>query len=60
MRRKNERYTDDAGRIVKDIKSYFVSESSVHRLLNARNLITSPAYITIKATNELKEKTCLQ
>ena len=40
-----------------DTKSYFVSESSVYRLLNARNLITSPAYITIKAANEFKDKT---
>ena len=40
-----------------DTKSYFVSESSVYRLLKACNLITSPAYITIKAANEFKDKT---
>jgi len=40
-----------------DTKSYFISESSVYRLLNARNLITSPAYITIKAANEFTDKT---
>ena len=36
---------------------YFVSESSVYRLLKARNLITSPAYIVMKAADEFKDKT---
>jgi putative transposase len=36
---------------------YFVSESSVYRLLKAHNLITSPAYLVIKAANEFKDKT---
>ena len=40
-----------------DTKSYFVSEASVHRLLKAYDLITSPAFITIKAANEFKDKT---
>ena len=40
-----------------DEKRYFVSEDSVYRLLKARDLITSPAYIVIKAANELKDKT---
>lgn len=40
-----------------DTKQYFVSEVSVYRLLKACNLITSPAYITIKAANEFKDKT---
>ena len=30
-------------------KSYFVSEASVYRLLKARDLIASPAFIVIKA-----------
>jgi len=40
-----------------DTKSYFVSEASVYRLLKAHDLITSPAFIVIKAANEFRDKT---
>ena len=40
-----------------DTKKYFVSEASVYRLLKAHDLITSPAFIVIKAANEFKDKT---
>ena len=40
-----------------DQKGYFVSEASVYRLLKAHDLITSPAYIVIKAADEFKDKT---
>ena len=40
-----------------DRESYFVSEASVYRLLRAHDLITSPAFIVIKAANEFKDKT---
>src|SRR3984957_18356341 len=40
-----------------DKKKYFVSEASVYRLLKAHDLITSPAYVVIKAANEFKDKT---
>jgi len=40
-----------------DTESYFVSEASVYRLLKAHDLITSPAYIVIKANDEFKDKT---
>ena len=40
-----------------DTKRYFVSEASVYRLLRALDLITSPAFIVIKAANEFKDKT---
>ena len=40
-----------------DTNEYFVSESSVYRLLKAMDLITSPAFIVIKAVNEFKDKT---
>ena len=40
-----------------DTKSYFVSEASVYRLLKARDLITSSAYIVIKAADAFKDKT---
>ena len=43
------RFTDEA--------KYFVSEASVYRLLKAHDLITSPAYIVIKAAEEFKDKT---
>ncbi len=40
-----------------DTQSYFVSEASVYRLLKAHDLIASPAYIVIKASDEFKDKT---
>jgi transposase InsO family protein len=40
-----------------DESKYFVSESSVYRLLKAHDLITSPAYIVIKAADEFRDKT---
>jgi transposase InsO family protein len=40
-----------------DTKGYFVSEASVYRLLKAHDLVTSPAFIVIKAANEFKDKT---
>lgn len=38
-------------------KRYFVSESSVYRVLKTYDLITSPAFIVIKAADEFKDKT---
>jgi putative transposase len=43
------RFTDTTG--------YFVSEASVYRLLKAHDLITSPAFIVMKAANEFTDKT---
>ena len=40
-----------------DQEGYFVSEASVYRVLKAHDLITSPAFIVIKAANEFKDKT---
>lgn len=40
-----------------DEQRYFVSEASVYRLLKAHDLITSPAYIVIKAADEFRDKT---
>jgi putative transposase len=40
-----------------DTRGYFVSESSVYRLLKAQDLITSPAFIVIKAADEFHDKT---
>jgi putative transposase len=40
-----------------DEKRYFVSESSVYRLLKAHDLITSPAFIVMKAADAFKDKT---
>jgi len=40
-----------------DTEKYFVSEASVYRLLKSHDLITSPAFVVIKAANEFKHKT---
>src|SRR3954463_8653723 len=40
-----------------DVKKYFVSEASGYRLLKAHDLITSPAFIVVKAADEFKDKT---
>jgi putative transposase len=40
-----------------DTKGSFVSEATVYRLLRAHDLITSPAFIVIKAANEFHDKT---
>lgn len=39
-----------------DTQAYFVSEASVYRLLKAHDLITSPAFVVIKAASEFKDK----
>ena len=39
-----------------DQERYFVSESTVYRVLKAHDLITSPAFIVLKAANEFKDK----
>ena len=43
------RYTDD--------KRYFVSESSVYRILKAADLITSPAYVLMSASDAFQHPT---
>jgi transposase-like protein len=40
-----------------DERRYFVSEATVYRLLKAQDLITSPAYIVVKAADEFHDKT---
>jgi len=40
-----------------DTKTQFISEASVYRLLKAADLITSPAYIVMKAADEFRDKT---
>ena len=40
-----------------DTENYFVSEASVYRLLKSLDLITSPAFIVIKAAEEFRDKT---
>ena len=40
-----------------DTKRYFVSETSVYRILKAHDLITSPAFVVIKATDAFRDKT---
>ena len=40
-----------------DNRAYLVSEASVYRLLKAQDLITSPAFVVIKAADEFTDKT---
>lgn len=40
-----------------DSKEYFISESSVYRILKSRGLITSPTHMVIRAAEEFKNKT---
>jgi hypothetical protein len=40
-----------------DTEHYFISEASVYRLLKAHDLVTSPAFIVIKAADEFHDKT---
>lgn len=40
-----------------DQHQYFVSEASVYRLLKSHDLITSPAFIVMKAADEFRVKT---
>jgi len=40
-----------------DEKAYFVSEATVYRLLKSHDLITSPAWIVVKAADEFQHKT---
>jgi transposase InsO family protein len=40
-----------------DTRKYFVSEASLYRLLKSYDLITSPAYVVVKAADEFRDKT---
>jgi len=40
-----------------ETKKYYISESSVYRILKRRGLITSPAYLLMQASSEFKDKT---
>ncbi|MBC9248296.1 helix-turn-helix domain-containing protein [Paracoccus sp. 11-3] len=40
-----------------DEKRYFVSKSSVYRILSAEDLITAPAHVVIRAADEFRDKT---
>jgi len=40
-----------------DRQKYYISESSVYRILKSQGLITSPAYIVMQASGEFKDKT---
>ena len=40
-----------------DTKGYFVSEASDYRLLKSHDLVTSPAFVVIKAADEFRDKT---
>jgi transposase-like protein len=42
---------------ITDTQGYFISESSVYRILKSYDLITSPAYIILKAADSFHTKT---
>ena len=42
---------------ITDEQGWFISESSVYRILKERGLITSPAWILLAASDEFKDKT---
>ena len=42
---------------ITDTRGFFISESSVYRVLKKANLVTSPAYIVMSASSEFKDKT---
>lgn len=42
---------------ITDKHGWFISESSVYRILKKQNLITSPAYFLMEAADEFKDKT---
>jgi len=42
---------------ITDHQGWFISESSVYRILKSRGLITSPTHIVLKAADEFKDKT---
>jgi len=42
---------------ITDTKGFFISESSVYRILKKRGLITSPAHFLMRADDEFKDKT---
>ena len=42
---------------ITDTRSYYISESSVYRILKARDLITSPAYVVLSAADKFSQPT---
>ena len=42
---------------ITDTEKYFISESSVYRILKERGLITAPAHILLSASDSFKDKT---
>jgi len=42
---------------ITDHEGWFISESSVYRILKSRGLITSPTHMVLKVADEFKDKT---
>ncbi len=55
--RRSSRLIVDGDRPITDTEKHFVSEASVYRILRAHGLITSPAFVVIKAADEFTDKT---
>ena len=54
---KTDRSPRELAWYITDIYGYYISESSVYRILKAYDLITSPAYIVISAADHFKQPT---
>jgi len=54
---KPEKSARELACFITDNEGYFISESSVYRILRAYDLVTSPAYIVMSAADEFKHKT---
>jgi len=52
-----DRSPRELAHIMIDHQKYFISESSVYRILKAQGLITSPAYMVMQAADEFTYKT---
>jgi len=48
---------EELAHYITDHEGWFISESSVYRILKSRGLITSPTHIVMAAADEFKDKT---
>jgi transposase InsO family protein len=53
----NELSSRELAYFITDKEKWFISESSVYRILKERGLILSPAYILLKASDSFRDKT---
>lgn len=54
---KPELSSRELAQLFTDHQGYYVSESSVYRILKAKGLLTAPAFLVMQAADEFKDKT---